>query len=50
MKKVYADPKLHYSQNSRFVFPAGFSACGDEYVAPSSNNEVEEEAVEGIFD
>jgi penicillin-binding protein 1A len=50
MKKVYADPKLHYSQNSRFVFPDGFSACGDEYVAPSSNNEVEEEAVEGIFD
>ena len=28
MKKVYADPRLPYSQNDKFALPDGYDACG----------------------
>ncbi len=51
MKKVYGDPKLKYSQDAKFEFPAGFSPCGgaEEYSGPVAEPEVEE-SVEGIFE
>lgn len=50
MQKVYADKTLPYSQDTKFTFPADFSACGGsvEYQTPSQI--VSEETVEGIFD
>lgn len=49
MKKVYANHKLPYRQSSRFTFPAGFSPCNGDEVAPVE--EVDEtETVEGIFE
>lgn len=48
MQKVYADKKLPYSQSSKFVFPAGFEACGGEVW--EKEEEVQAEAVEGIFE
>ena len=51
MKKVYGDPKLKYSQDTKFNFPAGFSPCGggEDYGAPATEAVVEE-SVEGIFE
>ncbi len=50
MKKVYADGKLPYRQDTKFEFPEGFSPCGGgEYTAPAVD-ESETEAVEGVFD
>lgn len=51
MKKVYADPKLPYSQNTKFQFPVGFSPC-DGYNWNEYDNSADDniEAVEGIFD
>ncbi len=49
MQKVYADKKLPYSQDTKFVFPADFNACGGEIFETSGDSEVEEVS-EGIFD
>ncbi len=52
MQKVYADKKLPYSQDSKFVYPDGFSPCGGQmwYTGTSSDDSGADEAVEGIFD
>lgn len=47
MQKIYADPKLNYSQDTRFHFPADVDLCGGEsYSAPYEI----EESMEGVFD
>ncbi len=50
MKKVYADPKLPYSQDAKFEFPDNFAPCGSEGWGRAPVAEEPEEAVEGIFD
>lgn len=50
MKKVYTDPKLPYSQDSKFVFPEDFSPCGGASYTNASDDAAEVEAVEGVFD
>lgn len=51
MQKVYADPKLPYSQDSKFIFPDSFSPCGGEtYYQSETVSDDAEEAVEGIFE
>ncbi len=50
MQKVYADPKLPYSQDTKFKFPDAYNPCEGElstYAAPEAH---EEETVEGIFE
>ena len=49
MQKVYADKKLPYSQDTKFVFPSDFNACGGEIFESTGDSEVEEVS-EGIFD
>lgn len=49
MQKVYADKKLPYRQDSKFIFPDSFDACGSE-VWTDSNDEILTESVEGIFE
>ena len=49
MQKVYADPKLPYSQESKFAFPDNFRPCGDQVYVSSGPTE-EPESVEGIFE
>lgn len=56
MKKVYADPKLPYSQDLKFQYPADFVPCGGYGGGgAASEDEVaedyrDEEIVEGAFD
>jgi len=54
MQKVYADPKLPYSQDTKFEFPEGLNLCGgaNEYQNYSNhdNEEEESEQVEGVFE
>lgn len=52
MKKVYADPKLPYSQDAKFEFPADFSPCDDgrPYFDQGPMVVEEYEETEGIFD
>ncbi len=49
MSKIYADPKLPYTQSSRFEFPEGINLCdGGIYV--DEEPESVEEAISGAFD
>ena len=50
MKKVYADPKLPYKQDAKFDFPETYTYCGESAWTGGGEEEVEQEAVEGIFD
>lgn len=51
MKKVYADKKLPYSQDSRFTFPADFNPCdGMRWSNAPVSDGTPSEVVEGIFD
>ena len=51
MKKVYADKKLPYSQDSRFTFPADFNPCdGVRWHDAPEQSEATTEVVEGVFD
>ncbi len=50
MQKVYADPKLPYSQDRRFEFPADFNACAGEVIVDSGLGDGTDETVEGIFE
>ena len=51
MKKVYADPKLPYSQNERFVFPQGIDICQSEFSSGGGGDPEEvEETIEDVFD
>ena len=48
ISRVYADPSLHYSQESRFEFPAGINLCETEFV--EEEKETVEEVMTGAFD
>jgi len=48
ISKVYADPSLPYTQNSRFEFPAGLNLCETEF-APIEE-ETLDESLSGAFD
>ena len=58
MKKLYDDPKLPYSQDTKFAIPEGFKYCGDkEYKGGGGSGSsgggatvTQTETVEGIFD
>lgn len=49
MKKVYADSKLPYSQNSRFEFPGGFNPC-EGTINDNENTDDTEEVTDSFFD
>ena len=49
ISKVYADPKLPYSQESRFEFP-NIDLCGGELSAPDEEEETVEQGISGAFD
>lgn len=58
MKKVYADPKLPYSQDAKFEFPDNLDLCNGGYggyfesesYQSQSDDEETEEQVEGVFE
>lgn len=51
MKKVYADPKLPYKQETKFEFPEDFSPCeGSHWSGGGVSNTEITESTEGIFD
>ena len=49
ISKVYADPSLHYSQDSRFEFPANINLCEGE-LGSVEDNETIDETISGAFD
>ena len=49
ISKVYADPKLPYTQEARFNFPAGLNLCETEF-APIEEEETLDESLSGAFD
>jgi penicillin-binding protein 1A len=52
MKKVYADPKLPYKQDTKFEFPDNMDLCGSERYEYIHNSEDQDagEVVESIFE
>lgn len=50
MQKVYADPKLPYRQDARFVFPDNYNACDGEMAPVSEAPAEEEETINAIFE
>lgn len=50
MKKVYADPKLPYSQEARFNIPEGFEYCDGVRQYYHGTAESSSEEIEGIFE
>lgn len=54
MKKVYSDPKLPYSQDTKFDFPEDLNLCDTEFSEQveyePAETQTNEEEVEGIFD
>lgn len=50
MQKVYADPKLKYSQDVRFDFPSDFSICDGAGNWGNQSGPVQHEEIEGIFE
>lgn len=49
ISKVYADPTLHYTQDSRFEFPADINLC-EGTTSAHDEEETVEETVSGAFD
>lgn len=49
ISKVYADPKLPYTQNAVFHFPQGVDLCHSE-LPPADEEETFDEAISGAFD
>ena len=49
MQQVYNDPKLPYSQDTRFEFPSSFDPCSGEIFTHAEEEGIEE-ITEGIFD
>ncbi|MCH5229000.1 MAG: transglycosylase domain-containing protein [Muribaculaceae bacterium] len=49
MQSVYNDPKLPYSQDTRFEFPSNFNPCSGEIFTSGEDDGIEEFS-EGIFD
>lgn len=51
ISKVYADPSLPYSQDTRFTFPADLDLCEKEYFGEYvDENQSAEESIDGVFD
>ncbi|MDE7389073.1 MAG: hypothetical protein K2M97_07480, partial [Muribaculaceae bacterium] len=50
MSRVYADPSLPYSQDTRFEFPAGIDLCERTDYGPMIEPEPTDAAIEGIFE
>ncbi len=50
MQKVYADPKLPYSQSVKFEFPDGFRMCTDSGYGPKVEQQSAPETIEGLFE
>lgn len=50
MQKVYGDPKLHYSQDTKFDFPESFEPCAGEVDNYYDHAQETEETSEGVFD
>ncbi len=49
IRKVYDDPSLPYTENSRFEFPSGINLCHSEF-APVEEEQTLDEAISGAFD
>lgn len=49
IRKVYDDPSLPYTENSRFEFPDGINLCHSEF-APVEEEQTLDEAISGAFD
>ena len=50
MKRVYNDPTLPYSQDSRFRFPAHIDLCEREYYGEYTDELEATESIQGAFD
>lgn len=52
MKKVYSDPKLPYSQDTKFDFPENMDLCGSDHHTSYSTEEEQTpgEEIEGVFE
>lgn len=50
MKRVYNDPTLPYSQDSRFTFPADIDLCEREYYGEYTDETEASESIQGVFD
>ncbi len=50
MQKVYADPKLPYSQDAKLEFPDNMQLCGSEFIDYSEAPAEEEVVDEGYFE
>ncbi|MDE6489634.1 MAG: penicillin-binding protein [Muribaculaceae bacterium] len=50
ISKVYADPSLPYSQDTRFTFPAGINLCERDSFSPIVEEQPAESAIDGVFD
>ncbi len=50
LTKVFADKSLHYSQETRFEFPAGLNLCEGEDVGVLTDTTFDDPAVANIFD
>lgn len=40
LQKVYADERLPYSPDEKFIFPAGFDLCGNDYFDDGEGGEI----------
>lgn len=49
IRRVYDDPSLPYTENSRFEFPDGINLCHSEF-APVEEEQTLDEAISGAFD
>lgn len=49
IRSIYDDPKLNYTQDSKFQFPADINLCEGAYDAGFVSDKLEE-SVEGVFD
>ncbi|MDE7335215.1 MAG: penicillin-binding protein, partial [Muribaculaceae bacterium] len=50
LSKVYADRSLSYSQDARFVFPAGIDLCQGDDVGVLTDTSADDPSVDNIFD
>ena len=50
MKRVYNDPSLPYTQDSRFTFPADVDLCEREYYGEYNDESEPAESIQGVFD
>ncbi len=48
--KVYADSRLPYKQDAKFIFPEDLDLCENEFKGIEEEPETTEESLEGVFD